>query len=99
MTTPLLINSPATTACTGTVLTFTSRVVDPITGATGRVNMVWPAAGPDQATTYYRVVFPPGSPFVDDWTVFREGELTPAPPEAEAPKPVAYKEDYPTTTP
>ena len=95
MTTPPPTNNPPPPiiASPGTGHTFTTRVVDPTTTAVGRINMVWPtAAGP-----YYRVIFPPGSPYVDDWAVFREGELSLAPPEAAAPKTEAYKEDYPTT--
>jgi len=49
-------------------------VFDPATGAIGRVNMVWPAAGHAHPTIYYRANFPPGSPFVDDWAAFREGD-------------------------
>ena len=38
----------------------------------GRVSMIWPKDG----HRFYRIVFPPGSPYVDDWAVYREHELT-----------------------
>ena len=52
---------------------------------TGRVTMIWfvppraprpqtPVQTPD-ARTYYRIQFPPHSPFLDDWAVYRAHEV------------------------
>lgn len=37
----------------------------------GRITRIWERRG----TLYYRAEFPPGSPFIDNWAVFRQGEL------------------------
>ena len=61
-------------------ITFGSRVTACDCLMVGRVNMVWrhphhdhPQGDPP--TTYYRVQFPPRSPFIGDWAVYRHGEL------------------------
>jgi len=41
---------------------------------TGRVTMIWFVPPPD-ARTYYRIQFPPHSPFLDDWAVYRAHEV------------------------
>jgi hypothetical protein len=76
-------------------ITHGTRVLAPVPGggtATGRVNFLWPHGRPPTA----RVQFPPGSPFLDDWTLYHLTELTPAPPEKEVKTP-AFKENYPST--
>ena len=45
---------------------------------------------------WYRVRFPMGSPYLDDWAVFRADECTAAPPPAKDLPPEKYKENYPT---
>ena len=45
---------------------------------------------------YFRVRFPMGSPYLDDWAVFRADECTPAPAKPASPPPEKYKENYPT---
>ena len=40
----------------------------------GRVNMVYPTALHGR---WFRVQFPPRSPFLDDWTLYHETELAP----------------------
>jgi len=39
---------------------------------TGRVNFIWHTPA---GAYYYRVQFPPGSPFIDDWAVYRQNEV------------------------
>jgi hypothetical protein len=44
----------------------------------GRVSMVWRVPITHHASSiglYYRVQFPPGSPFIGDWAVYRQGEI------------------------
>jgi len=54
-------------------ITFGSRVTACDCRLTGRVNMVWRVnVAP---LRYYRVQFPPRSPFIGDWAVYRHGEL------------------------
>jgi hypothetical protein len=61
-------------------ITFGSRVTTCDCLLTGRISMVWksppdlrpPAAG---FWPYYRVHFPPRSPFLDDWAVYRAHEV------------------------
>jgi len=48
-----------------------------------------------QPPTHARVQFPVGSPWLEDWAVFRIPELTPAPPRAAEPAPEPYPENYP----
>jgi hypothetical protein len=56
---------------TMTPITFGSRVTACDCLLPGRVNMVW-----RQGTRiYYRVQFPPRSPFIGDWAVYRQGEI------------------------
>lgn len=47
---------------------------------TGRISFVWKShqlstINP-QLSLYYRVSFPPGSPYFDDWAVYRQTEVT-----------------------
>jgi len=61
-------------------ITFGTRVAVADCSLPGRVNMVWQSRSPvvgSPIVLYYRVQFPPRSPFVGDWAVFRQGELTP----------------------
>ena len=44
---------------------------------TGRVNGIWVLHLKPRPKTYYRVQFPPLSPFIDDWAIYREGEIAP----------------------
>ena len=67
------------------------RVTVPDCPLTGRVNMIWKTA----TSRWCRVQFPPHSPFVDDWSVWRDHELSPTPPETKA-KSEKYPENYPT---
>jgi hypothetical protein len=53
-------------------ITFGSRVTACDCLLTGRVSMVWVL--PD-GRIYYRVQFPPRSPFLGDWTVYRQNEI------------------------
>ena len=62
------------------LITFGSRVTACDCLMIGRVNMVWrtphhqhPQGDPPM--TYYRVQFPPRSPFIGDWAIYRQGEL------------------------
>jgi hypothetical protein len=63
-----------------TAITFGSRVTTCDCLLHGRVNMVWrlPSTINSQPSTrlYYRVQFPPRSPFIGDWAVYRQGEIT-----------------------
>ena len=54
-------------------ITFGSRVTACDCLMTGRVNMVWRVSV--APLRYYRVQFPPRSPFIGDWAVYRHGEL------------------------
>lgn len=48
-------------------------------GLTGRISFVWRVHQPstiNHQRFYYRVSFPPGSPYFDDWTVYRQFEVT-----------------------
>ena len=60
-------------------ITFGSRVTSCDCLMVGRVNMVWrvPTSdlGPPTAAVYFRVQFPPRSPFIGDWAVYRTGEI------------------------
>ncbi len=63
-------------------ITFGSRVTACDCLMTGRVNMIWRVSVPPstlnpQPSTrpYYRVQFPPRSPFIGDWAVYRHGEI------------------------
>jgi len=59
-------------------ITFGSRVTACDCLMTGRVNMVWTVAASRESAAvrhYYRVRFPPRSPFIGDWTVYRHGEI------------------------
>jgi len=45
----------------------------------GRISFVWttkPNTPDAKSKTYYRISFPPGSPYFDDWAVYRESEIT-----------------------
>ena len=70
------------------LITFGSRVTACDCLMVGRVNMVWrtpsltwptsrgsvrPRGSPGM--TYFRVQFPPRSPFIGDWAVYRTGEI------------------------
>jgi hypothetical protein len=61
------------------LITFGSRVTACDCLMVGRVNMVWrvpPTSGLcPPSSVYYRVQFPPRSPFIGDWAVYRTGEL------------------------
>ena len=54
-------------------ITFGSCVLACDCRMAGRVNMVWHVSVPP--LRYYRVQFPPRSPFIGDWAVYRHGEL------------------------
>jgi hypothetical protein len=59
-------------------ITFGSRVTTCDCLIHGRVSMVWRVPITHHAsriTLYYRVQFPPRSPFIGDWAVYREGEI------------------------
>jgi len=51
-------------------ITFGSRVTACDCLLPGRVSMVWRGQ-----RVYYRVQFPPRSPFIGDWAVYRQGEI------------------------
>jgi hypothetical protein len=53
-------------------ITFGSRVTACDCLLAGRVSMVWVLA---DGRIYYRVQFPPRSPFIGDWAVYRQNEL------------------------
>ena len=55
----------------------------------GIINAVYPGG-------YFRIRFPLGSPYVDDWAVFRAHEITTAPPAPKAAAAEKYKENYPS---
>ena len=58
--------------------TFGSRVTASDCLLPGRVSMVWRVPITHHAsriTFYYRVQFPPRSPFIGDWAVYRHGEI------------------------
>jgi len=62
------------------LITFGSRVTACDCLMVGRVNMVWtvhsPLSSPHSAPlVFYRVQFPPRSPFIGDWAVYRTGEI------------------------
>ena len=64
------------------LITFGSRVTACDCLMVGRVNMVWHVSVPPSTlnpqpstSAYYRVQFPPRSPFIGDWAVYRSGEL------------------------
>ena len=62
------------------LITFGSRVTACDCLMVGRVNMVWrvpPTSDlrPLTSAVYFRVQFPPRSPFLGDWAVYRTGEL------------------------
>ena len=60
---------------------FGSRVTTCDCLLTGRVTMIWPLPAthhPPPIThhfPYFRVQFPPRSPFLDDWAVYRAHEV------------------------
>ena len=61
-------------------ITFGSRVTACDCLMVGRVNMVWKVPSPlstlpSAPLVFYRVQFPPRSPFIGDWAVYRSGEL------------------------
>jgi hypothetical protein len=63
-------------------ITFGSHVTTCDCRITGRVNMIWPPPKVQNPTPsalknwpYYRVQFPPCSPFLDDWAVYRAHEI------------------------
>ena len=56
-------------------ITFGSRVTACDCLLPGRVSMVWHVAASRAANIYYRVQFPPRSPFIGDWAVYRHGEI------------------------
>ena len=66
------------------------RVAVAETPLVGVVNAVY-AGG-----THFRVRFPLGSPYLDDWAVFRAHEVAPAPPKPKEAPPEKFKENYPT---
>jgi hypothetical protein len=53
------------------LITFGSRVTACDCLMVGRVNMVWRVS----PAPYFRVQFPPRSPFIGDWAVYRTGEI------------------------
>jgi hypothetical protein len=53
------------------LITFGSRVTACDCLMVGRVNMVWRVP----PAPYFRVQFPPRSPFIGDWAVYRTGEI------------------------
>jgi len=59
------------------LITFGSRVTACDCLMVGRVNMVWNVSplSPLPSPVYYRVQFPPRSPFIGDWAVYRASEL------------------------
>jgi hypothetical protein len=59
-------------------ITFGSRVTACDCLLTGRVNTVWTVAASRESAAvrhYFCVQFPPCSPFIDDWAVYRHGEI------------------------
>ena len=65
-------------------ITFGSRVTACDCLLTGRVSMVWVLADGHRSSSqpkiqsakvYFRVHFPPRSPFIGDWAVYRQGEI------------------------
>jgi len=65
-------------------ITFGSRVTACDCLLTGRVSMVWVLADGHHSSShpkirtakvYFRVHFPPRSPFIGDWAVYRQGEI------------------------
>lgn len=73
------------------------RQGDPVTACDtplrGRITMAY---GKQNGTAYFRVQFPARSPFLDDWAVYREHELTRRkdPPKTET-KQEAYDDGFP----
>jgi hypothetical protein len=66
------------------IITFGSRVTACDCLLTGRVSMVWALADCHHSSShskirsakvYFRVHFPPHSPFIGDWAVYRQGEI------------------------
>ena len=60
------------------LITFGSRVTACDCLMVGRVNMVWTVAASRESAAvrhYFRVQFPPRSPFIGDWAVYRTGEI------------------------
>ena len=65
------------------LITFGSRVTACDCLMVGRVNMVWRVPSTTDCLRpsdfglriYYRVQFPPRSPFIGDWAVYRTGEI------------------------
>ena len=60
-------------AVTQSPLTWGSRVTTCDCLMPGRINTVWKVGAPP--ATYFRVQFPPGSPFISDWAVYRDHEV------------------------
>lgn len=62
-----------TTTATPQPLREGDRVQDPVLQCVGRIEIIY---RDPQARPFYRVQFCPGSPFIDNWAVYRDGELT-----------------------